>query len=63
MFKFFWNIYFQCPKGGFKFNEKILKLTFISPWTYPMTKCGQSGIKIVYNHNNDDYVITGVKKM
>ena len=26
-----------------------------------MTKCGQSGIKIVYNYNIDDYIITGVK--
>ena len=28
-----------------------------------MPKCGQSGIKIVYNHNNEDYVITGAEKM
>ncbi len=28
-----------------------------------MTKCGQSGIKIVYNHNTEDYVITGVEKI
>ena len=27
-----------------------------------MTKCVQSGNKIVYNHNNDDYGITGVEK-
>ena len=60
---FFWNIDFQCPKGGFTFNEKDLNLTSVSPWIYPMTKCGQSGIKIVYNHNNDDYVITGAEKM
>ena len=28
-----------------------------------MTKCGQSGIKIVYNHNNEDYIITGIQKI
>ena len=39
------------------------KLTSVSSWIYPMTKCDQSGIKIVYNHNNDDYVITGVEIM
>ena len=27
-----------------------------------MTKCGQSDINIVYNHNNEDYVITGAEK-
>ena len=27
-----------------------------------MTKCGQSGIKIVYNHTNYDYVTAGVEK-
>ena len=28
-----------------------------------MTKCGQSGNKNVYNHNNEDYVITEVEKI
>ena len=63
VFKFFWNIDFQCPKGGFTFNGKTLNLISVSSWIYPMTKCGQSAIKIVYNHNNDDYGITEVEKM
>ena len=28
-----------------------------------MTKWGQTGIKIVYNYNNEDYVIAGVEKI
>ena len=38
---FFFNIEFQCPKGGYTFNEKTLNLTSVSSWIYQMTKCGQ----------------------
>ena len=48
---------------GLHFNEKTLNLISVSLWIYTMTKCGQSGNKIVYNHNNEDYIITGVENV
>ena len=62
VFIYFTNIDFQCSKVGSMFSKKSQNFRYVSSGVYPMTECGKSGIKIVYNHNNDDYVITGVEK-
>ena len=60
---FFEILTFIALMVGLLLMKKTLNFTSVSPSIYPMKKCGQSCIKIVYNHNNDDYVITGVEKM
>ena len=55
-------IIFWLSKSGFTINETNLNFTYVSYWIYCQTKCGQSGIKIVYSYDNEDDVITRERK-
>ena len=59
---FFCNIDFQRSKGGLTFSEKYHKFTHVSSEMYLMTKCGKSGIKVVYTYKNKNYIITMGRK-
>ena len=37
-----------------RLTKNNLNFTYVSSLIYPKNKCGQSGIKIVYNFNNAD---------
>ena len=37
--------------------KKNLYFTYVLSWIYSKNKCGQSGIKIVYNYNNEDLYV------
>ena len=54
----FAKIFFQRSKAGSIFSEENQNFRYISSRVYLMIKCGKSGIKAVYNHKNDDFVIT-----
>ena len=54
----FFNIDFQRSKGGLTFSEKYHNLTYVSSQMYLLTKCGKSGIKVVYNYKNKKNIIT-----
>ena len=54
----FLNIDFWRFKGGFTFPEKYHNFTYVSSEMYLMTKCGKSGIKVVYNYKNKKIIIT-----
>ena len=54
----FFNIDFQRSKGGLMFSGKYHSFTYVSSEMYFMTKCGKSGIKVVYNYKNKKYIIT-----
>ena len=54
----FFNIDFQRSKGGLTFSEKYHNFTYVSSEMYLMTKCGKSGIKVVYNYKNKKSIIT-----
>ena len=43
-------------------NEKKLSFTYVSSCIYSMTKCDDSGTKIVHSHNKEKYVIKGYRK-
>ena len=55
---FFFNIDFQRSKGGLMFSENDHNFTYAPSEMYLMTKCGKSGIKIVYNYKNKKSIIT-----
>ena len=40
------------------FSEKYHNFTYVSFKMYLMTKCGKSGIKVVYNYKNKKYNFT-----
>ena len=60
---FFLDIDFQRSKGGLTFSEKNHNFTYVSSEKYLLTKCGKSGIKVVYNYKNNKSSITWVDKM
>ena len=60
--KFFFNIDFQRSKSGFSPYRKNLIFTYASSGIYSKGICGRSGIKIVFNYNNEDYVMTRGRK-
>ena len=55
---FFSNIDFQRAKGGLMFSENDHNFTYAPSEMYLMTKCGKSGIKIVYNYRKKKSIIT-----
>ena len=61
MIFFIANIDFQRFKGGFTFSDNYHKFTYVSSGMYLMTKCGESGIKAVYNYKI--MLLHGVDKM
>ena len=54
----FYNIDFQRCKSAFTLSENNLNFKYVSSWIYLKVKRCQSGITIVYNYNNDNYVMT-----
>ena len=44
--------------GGLMFPENDHNFKYVSSDMYLMTKCGKSGIKIVYNYKNKKIIIT-----
>ena len=60
---FFEILTFSALRVGLHLMKKLQTSHLFYPEYIQMTKCGQIGIKIVYNHTNDDYVVTGVEKM
>ena len=58
----FFNIDFRRSKGRLAFSEKYHNFTYVSSKMYLMTKCGKSGIKVVYNFKNKKSIITMGRK-
>ena len=57
MFSRFFLQYWR-SKGGFTFNEQNLNSTSVHPEYIQWQNVAMSGTRLVYNHNNEDYVIT-----
>ena len=48
---------------GLTFSEKYHNLIYVSSEMHLMTKCGKSGIRVVYNYKIENLLLQWVDKM